>query len=160
MHVAQLNIARMVDGLSSPRLADFVTELGPVNRRAESAEGFVWRLVSSDGRPAAFEHRWDGDPLVLVNLSVWTSPRALVDFVIEDPGHASVLRRRRRWFQPAVEPMTVLWWIPDGHRPTLDEAAERLAHLRQFGPTAYAFRFRLPVPDPDPAQRSWWSSSA
>jgi len=36
----------------------------------------------------------------------------------------------------------VLWWVPEGHRPTADEAIERLEHLRRHGPTSYAFTFR------------------
>jgi hypothetical protein len=42
--------------------------------------------------------------------------------------------------------MVVLWWVDDGHRPTLAEAVERLEHLRANGPTSHAFPFRLPVP--------------
>ena len=33
----------------------------------------------------------------------------------------------------------VLWWVPEGHRPTLYEARERLVHLRVKGPSPFAF---------------------
>jgi hypothetical protein len=33
----------------------------------------------------------------------------------------------------------VMWWVPDGHRPTLDEALERLEHLKQNGASEHAF---------------------
>ena len=49
-------------------------------------------------------------------------------------------------FERAERPMVVLWWVDDGHRPTLAEAVERLEHLRANGPTPHAFPFRLPVP--------------
>jgi hypothetical protein len=36
----------------------------------------------------------------------------------------------------------VLWWIPTGHIPTVDEAVERLELLREQGPSPSAFGFR------------------
>jgi hypothetical protein len=33
----------------------------------------------------------------------------------------------------------VLWWVPVVHRPSVEEAAARLAHLKQHGPTDHAF---------------------
>lgn len=53
------------------------------------------------------------------------------------------------------ESFQVMWWVPDGHRPTVTEAEERLAHLREHGPTAHAFTIREPFPAPSgPAVRS------
>jgi hypothetical protein len=42
----------------------------------------------------------------------------------------------------------VLWWVPHGHRPTVEEAAERLEHLRSNGSTARAFTFKDAFPPP------------
>ena len=42
-----------------------------------------------------------------------------------------------------------LWWVPQGHIPTVEEARERLEHLRMHGATAYAFSFKMPFPAPD-----------
>ena len=43
-----------------------------------------------------------------------------------------------------------LWWVPAGHRPTIDEAIARLEHLRRHGPTPEAFTFRTRfAPDSD-----------
>ena len=33
----------------------------------------------------------------------------------------------------------VMWHVEDGHRPTLDEALERLAHLEANGDSDHAF---------------------
>ena len=33
----------------------------------------------------------------------------------------------------------VMWWVPAGHRPTLEEALERLEHLRVHGDSDEAF---------------------
>jgi len=52
--------------------------------------------------------------------------------------------RRREWFQPFDGPFQTLWWLPAGTRPTFADARERLAHLRDHGPSAYAFTFREP----------------
>jgi kynurenine formamidase len=32
-----------------------------------------------------------------------------------------------------------MWWVEDRHKPTIDEAMARLAHLHEHGPTAFAF---------------------
>jgi hypothetical protein len=32
-----------------------------------------------------------------------------------------------------------MWWVPAGHRPTIEEAVERLEHLRQHGASDHAF---------------------
>ncbi|MCY7327210.1 MAG: DUF3291 domain-containing protein [Saprospiraceae bacterium] len=44
MHLAQLNIARMLAPLDSPVVAAFVANLDRINALAEAHEGFVWRL--------------------------------------------------------------------------------------------------------------------
>jgi hypothetical protein len=43
----------------------------------------------------------------------------------------------------------VLWWVPKGHRPDVEEALARLDLLRGKGPGAEAFTFRDPHPAPD-----------
>jgi len=47
-----------------------------------------------------------------------------------------------------TEPIYVLWWIPEGHVPTVEEAKQKLDHLRTHGPTLEAFDFRHPHPGP------------
>ena len=70
MHVAQLNIARLLAPIDSPRLAGFVRRLDEVNAAADSAPGFVWRLQSESGN-ATDIRPWGDD--VIVNMSVWES---------------------------------------------------------------------------------------
>ncbi len=51
--------------------------------------------------------------------------------------------RRREWFEKLEDyPALVLWWVPVGHYPTLDEAKERLLYLHEHGPTSHAFTFK------------------
>lgn len=53
---------------------------------------------------------------------------------------------RRDWFERVEEAMVAMWWVPVGHRPTVAEAEERILHLREHGPTAYAFTLRKSFP--------------
>jgi hypothetical protein len=156
--LAQVNIARLLEPLDSPRLADFVAGLEPVNALAEAAPGFVWRLVSDSGSDATALRIFD-DEWLIVNASVWTSPLALFDFVYGD-GHRAVLRRRREWFERLDEAVTALWWVPAGHRPTVAEAQERLVYLRENGPSQFAFRLGDDFPPPEPGQTATVSASA
>ena len=50
------------------------------------------------------------------------------------------------WFETPREAHTVLFWIPAGERPPLTEAQARLGHLREHGPTPYAFTFKERFP--------------
>ena len=145
MHLAQLNIARLIEPLDSPRLAGFVALLPVVNAVADAASGFVWRLVDADGADATQLRPFGPD--WIVNLTVWESVEALREFVYRG-SHLEPLRRRREWFHVADEAYAVLWWVPAGHIPTMDEAAERLAKLRGNGPGPDAFTLREPYPAP------------
>jgi len=42
----------------------------------------------------------------------------------------------------------VLWWIPAGHIPTVQEGKEKLALLEKVGPGSDAFTFAKPSPQP------------
>ncbi|MFF7358648.1 DUF3291 domain-containing protein [Streptomyces filipinensis] len=137
-HLAQLNVATLLHPLDDPRMEPFVEMLDPINAAADAAPGFVWRLVE-DGAADATALRPAGED-VIVNLTVWETPEALWDFSYRS-GHLEVMRRRREWFERHVEAHLVLWWIPAGHLPTVDEALERLADLRANGPSPSAFTF-------------------
>jgi GNAT superfamily N-acetyltransferase len=72
-----------------------------------------------------------------VNLTVWESVEALREFAYRGL-HRDFFRRRGDWFQPGVSG-AVMWWIPSGTLPTVDDACRRLDFLRSFGPSPYAF---------------------
>ena len=42
-HLAQVNLARAVDDLDQPAMAEFMAALNKVNGIAERSPGFVWR---------------------------------------------------------------------------------------------------------------------
>jgi hypothetical protein len=144
--LAQLNIALPSEPLDAPALAGFVAALAPVNALADAAPGFVWRLQTEDGDATTV--RGLGDDRLIINLSVWDSLLSLGDFVYGRE-HLAVMRRRREWFVPMTAAYTVLWWVEAGHRPTVDEAGERLTLLRKHGPSPSAFTFRSAFPPPN-----------
>jgi hypothetical protein len=143
--LAQVNIALPREPLDSALLSDFVAALESINALAESSLGFVWRL-QGDGADAT-SVRGFGDDRILVNMSTWESLDALADFVFKSM-HSEIMRARRKWFAPMKEAYVALWWVPVGHRPSVREAEDRVAHLRLHGPTAFAFTFRQPFPAP------------
>jgi hypothetical protein len=144
-HLAQVNIGKLRAPVDAPEIASFVANLDRINALAESQSGFVWRLTGS-GNDATDVMAFD-DPLMAINLSVWTDLQALAAFVYRSD-HRDVMRRRAEWFE-RMELFMALWWVPSGHRPTPSEAVERLEILRRLGPSPQAFTFRTPFPPPD-----------
>jgi hypothetical protein len=149
MHIAQINVGRLLYPLDDPRVADFVNNLDPVNALAEASEGFVWRLKDETGNAthiSAF-----ADPTILLNMSVWTTPEALYEFAYRTV-HRRFVQRRKEWFELFGATYLALWWIEERAVADTSEGSRRLAHLERFGPTAYAFNFRkLFPPTPDAA---------
>ena len=137
--LAQVNIGRVRAPLDDPLMDGFRTQLDPINALADRSPGFVWRLQTEDGNATAI-HAFDDD-LLLVNMSVWESIDALSDFVYRS-AHVNVMKRRREWFETMDEQFLVLWWVPAGTQPDLNEAKRRLELLRANGPTPDAFTFR------------------
>jgi heme-degrading monooxygenase HmoA len=144
--LAQLNIGVIRGPMDSPIMAEFAANLARINALAESSPGFVWRLQTEAGDATAL--RPFDDPNQLLNMSVWSDTDALRRFVYRS-AHADILKRRREWFEPLSAAIMVLWWVQRGHRPSVEEAIERLARLRAGGPTADAFTFRQTFPPPD-----------
>ena len=145
--LAQLNIAALKAPLDSPELKDFVDNLDRINALAEASPGFVWRL-KGDGNDAT-SLRPLGENII-VNMSVWRDVDSLRNYVYQS-AHIEILRRKREWFTRMAEAPFALWWIPQGHEPTISEAVARLEHLRQHGATAEAFTFGEAFSAPDAA---------
>jgi len=43
---------------------------------------------------------------------------------------------------------TAMWWIPEGHIPTMQEAVDKLSFLQTNGPSPNSFDFRHKFPAP------------
>ena len=141
-NLAQLNIAKLAAPLESPQLKDFVDNLERINLLAEASPGFVWRLQTVDGDATSIDYFGSE---YIVNMSVWQDVESLHNFVYRT-AHAPIMARRKEWFDRMSEAYQVLWWIPVGHEPTVEEADERLTHLRENGPTEFAFTFKKQFP--------------
>lgn len=137
--LAEANVAWMRWPLDDPRMTEFVEALDRVNAEADVAAGFVWRLQTEAGDSTGI--RIADDPAILFNLSVWDSMEALFDYTYRS-GHVDVFRRRRAWFRKPTQESLVMWWVPRGHRPDVDEAVGRLERLWAVGSTPDAFSFR------------------
>ena len=145
--LAQVNFGRLRAPIDHPMIKDFVDNLAPINALAEASPGFVWRLTG-EGDDATDIKPFE-DPLMAMNMSVWTDIPSLGAYVYRSD-HVRIMRRRREWFEH-MDLFMVLWWVPAGHRPTIDEAKAKLALLEADGPTPEAFTFKVPFPAPDQA---------
>ena len=144
-HLAQINIGHLIAPLDDPKIAEFVAQLAPINAIADKAPGFVWRLQSESGN--ATDIAYNDDPSIMVNMSVWKSLEALRDYAYKSD-HMKVFRDRAKWFVKMDKPHYCLWWIPDGHIPTVAEGRERLEHYQTHGATPYSFWFSQEFPQP------------
>jgi hypothetical protein len=138
MPIAELNIGRLKYPIDDPRMADFVDNLARVNAMADRMPGFVWRLVGDGSNGGALELRPFPDPMMAVNMSIWQSVEELETYVWKTV-HQRFYNRKAEWFETMAKHHFVMWFVEDGHIPTLDEAKERLAHLEAHGNSDHAF---------------------
>lgn len=144
-HLAQVNIGRARAAMDEPIMAEFKAALDEINALAEASPGFVWRLKGDNNNATAIQAFTD--PLLLVNLSVWTDAAALQHYVYRSV-HGKFFARRQAWFEKFEGQHLALWWIPAGHVPTTIEAKDRLAAIERDGPTPHAFTFKQVFPAP------------
>jgi Domain of unknown function (DUF3291) len=148
-HLAQVNIGRARGAMTDAVMQGFAARLEEINALAERTPGFVWRLQTEDGDATAVRPYPDDD-LIMINMSVWADLESLRGYVFRS-AHAAVMRQRREWFERFESVYLALWWVPVGHRPTVEEAVSRLAHLEAHGSTPFAFTFQQAF---DPEGRS------
>ena len=144
-HLAQINIGRLIAPIDDPKIAEFVSQLDPINALTDRAPGFVWRLQSTSGN--ATDIAYNDDPFMIVNMSVWESIEALRDYAYRSD-HISVFRDRAKWFEKMDKPNYCLWWVLEGHRPTVAEGRERLERYQTHGASPYSFWFSQRFPQP------------
>ena len=84
------------------------------------------------------ETKIGGDPQYVSNLTVWENVESLEHFVWNTV-HRTFYDRRAEWFEVLGKMHFVMWWVPAGHRPTLQEGLDRLAHLTAQGDSDQAF---------------------
>lgn len=137
--LAQLNVGRLVAPTDDPRVAEFMGALDRINGMGKRMPGFVWMMEGS-GEPGTGNtgNNIGDDPRFVANLTVWEDVESLENFVWNTV-HRQFYERRAEWFEVMGSMHFVMWWVPQGHRPTLDEALERLEHLRAEGDSDHAF---------------------
>ncbi|MFZ0845570.1 MAG: DUF3291 domain-containing protein [Pseudolabrys sp.] len=141
-HLAQFNIARIKYPLDDPRMKEFADNVERINGLAETIEGFVWRLQDESGH--AMNMRVYDDPRVMPNLTLWEDVAALERFVWQTL-HKRFYSRRGEWFEHIDTPL-VMWFVPQGHWPSLAEGVARLDRLMAQGPDDEAFGWdRIPA---------------
>lgn len=136
-HLAELNIGRLIAPTDDPRVADFINNIDRINGLGKRMPGFVWIMESGDGAGNT-DTAIAGDPQLIPNLTVWEDSESLTNFVYNTL-HDKFLARRAEWFEPAEQEYFVMWWVPEGHRPSIDEALQRLDMLREHGDSEEAF---------------------
>jgi len=138
-NIAQVNIARMIsESIDDPRMKNFVDQLDRINELGESSHGFVWRLKEDSGN--ATQIHFNGDPRVIVNMSVWETVEDLMAFAYKTV-HREVMKKRSSWFEKMCTPYQALWYVPKHSFPSVEDAQLRLAYLEKHGPTPNAFTF-------------------
>ena len=136
-HLAELNIGRLLAPVGDARVAEFIDNIDRINGLGKRMPGFVWMLEGS-GAPGATSHASDGDALLVPNLTVWEDAASLETFVWGTV-HKQFYERRAQWFEVLDKMHFVMWWVPEGHQPTLEEALDRLELLNSKGDSEDAF---------------------
>ncbi len=140
-------------------------------RIAEETPGFIARAIPLNRDPAVSRFTWDYGPWgryvlarfytggpapendnAATTLSLWESIESVGRFAYTGK-HKEALDLRHEWFLPPQWPTYVMWWVADDAIPTWADAAERLEHLHDHGPTPFAFGFRQSfTPEGQPRQ--------
>jgi len=143
--LAQINIAWALAPMESQIMKGFVDQLEPINALADGSEGFVWRLQTEEGDATSLQV-FD-DPAMIVNMSVWDGFESLKSYVYSSE-HLSLIQAKKAWFAKLSSPALALWWIPEGHVPSVEEGKAALARLTDQGPSVDAFSFSKPFAAP------------
>lgn len=141
MHLAELNIGRLVAPTDDPRVKEFMANLDMINGLGKSTPGFVWMMAGS-GEPGTgnTDSKTDGDPQFVANPTVWEDATSL-ERLVWGTVHRELCERREEWFELMRDTHFVMSWMPAGHEPAMDEALERLARRQRDGDFDAAFRW-------------------
>ena len=147
-HIAQYNVARMRAELDDPMMQGFASRLDELNHLADRTPGFVWRHTANNEDTSTSLRAYPGDPLVVINMSVWETIEALHAFTYRSE-HGPMYAARHTWFEPMEGQTLALWWVPAGVEPDASQGKVRLELLRRRGPSAQAFTFKQRFPPPE-----------
>ena len=141
-HLAELNVGRLLAPTEDPRVAEFMNALDRINGLGKRTASFVWMMEGS-GAPGTgnTDAKIGGDAQFVSNLTVWESVETLEAFVWNTV-HRQFYERRREWFEVLGKMHFVMWWVPAGHKPALEEALGKLDQLQTQGDNDAAFGWK------------------
>ena len=139
MAIAQMNWGRLKYLLEDKRMTEFSKSLNKVYGLAENHPGFIWRI--SDNQSAAQLADLGFDKLISSTVSVWKDIESLEDYTYKSL-HGFYLKRSSEWFQKIDGPQLVIWNVESDNQPTFKESFDRLEHLKNKGPTNYAYAWK------------------
>lgn len=139
-HLAAFNWGVLRHDWADPRIAEFRDNLERVNTLAHRSDGFIWQLPEAemDAAQTDPEGVLGGNPRFASTLSVWRDAECLHRFAFHTL-HGRFWAKRENWFDQDQGLRLVLWYVPEGHLPSIEEAAAKVDHLRQCGESAAAF---------------------
>jgi len=114
MHLAELNIGRLLAPMDDLRVADFMNNLDRINRLGKRMPVFVW-MSEGSGEPGTgnTENSIGDDPLLVFNLTVWEDLPSLQDVVYKTL-HAKLMDRKAEWFEVLGEQHFVMCGLKKG----------------------------------------------
>ena len=141
-HLAELNLGRLLAPTDDPRVGEFMNALDRINGLGKRMPGFVWMMEGSGGPGTGnTDAKIGGDAQFVSNLTVWESVETLEAFVWNTV-HRTFYERRQEWFEVLGKMHFVMWWVPAGHKPTLEEALGKLDQLQTQGDSEAAFGWK------------------
>jgi hypothetical protein len=138
LHLAQVNIAKILEPLDSPKMRGFVDNLDRINAIADKSEGFIWRFKDEDKDLAKSIFK---DDALIVNISVWNDLEALFNYTYKSV-HLEIFKQKKEWFSKLRMTHMAFWYVPLDYKPTFQDAKSRLDYLNKNGETPYSFTFK------------------
>jgi hypothetical protein len=156
--VAFFTFGHLIENFGHEAVQGFVDRVPGVYGAANALEGFIAR---SERDMETYKHSWgeivtpkcwgEGDlPRTAATLSEWEGIEPVAAFAYHG-AHGEAMKHRNDWFIHNGLPEQTAWWIEDGETPNWQMAADRMDHLHDNGPSAFAFGLRQPFgPDGQP----------
>lgn len=145
MHLVQVNIAQIRhESIDAPEMRSFTDRIEAINLLAKRSPGFVWTLEGEEGEGATRVEVFAENPNIIIQLSKWGSLDSLYAFAYKT-AHAKLIAARKDWFVKVPNLANLaLWWVDEGHLPTIAEAKSKMTKLYKSGPSPEAFDFQTP----------------
>lgn len=137
--LAEFNFGTLKYDWEDKRVADFRNNLERVNRLAARADGYIWRMP--DDEMDAAQNDVGGvfaNARTASTLSVWRDVDSLSHFVWNTI-HKQFYDRKGEWYDAEGNGNFVMWWVSEGHKPSVAEGMDRFNHMKQHGESDFAF---------------------